>query len=99
MQVNIHSIHFDADQKLLRFIDERLNKLGHFYDGIIGGEVFLRLEKSDSKENKVTEIKLNLPGKEIFAKKQCKSFEEAADTAVEALRRQIKRHKEKVKGV
>jgi len=98
MQVNIHSIHFDADQKLLRFIDERINKLGHFYDGIIGGEVFLRLEKSENKENKVTEIKLNLPGKEIFAKKQCKSFEEAADTAVEALRRQIKRHKEKVKG-
>ncbi len=94
-----YSIHFDADRKLLDFINERIEKLDTFHDGIIGGEVFLRLENSESNENKVTEIRLSLPGRELFAKKQCKSFEEAADTAVDALRRQIKKHKEKVRGV
>ncbi len=58
------------------------------------GEVFLRLDKSEDKANKIAEVKILIPGKELFAKKQCKSFEEATDTAVEALRRQIK----KVKG-
>ena len=97
MNVNIHSIHFDADNKLVNFIQERIDKLNTFHDGIIGGEVFLRLDKADDNQNKITEIKLNLPGKELFAKKQCKSFEEAADTAIEALRRQIRRYKTRAK--
>ena len=95
MQVQVHSIHFDADQKLISFIKEKLEKLTLFHDQIIGGEVFLRLENSDNKENKVAEIKLLVPGRDLFARRQCKSFEEATDETVEALRRQIKKHKEK----
>lgn len=96
MDINIHSIHFDADTKLLDFINTKLSKLSTFYDKIIDAEVFLRLDKSDTNENKLVEIKLNLPGKEMFAKKQSKSFEESTDEVVEALRRQIKKHKEKL---
>ena len=97
MQVQVHSIHFDADQKLVSFIQEKLDKLSLFHDQIIGGEVFLRLENSENKENKVTEIKLLVPGRDLFARRQCKTFEEATDVAVEALRRQIKKHKEKLR--
>ena len=97
MQVQVHSIHFDADHKLVSFIKEKLDKLTLFHDQIIGGEVFLRLENSDNKENKVAEIKLLVPGRDLFARRQCKSFEEATDIAVEALRRQIKKHKEKLR--
>lgn len=96
MDINIHSIHFDADEKLLDFINQKLSKLSTFYDKIIDAEVFLRLDKSDINENKLVEIKINLPGKDMFAKKQSKSFEESTDEAVEALRRQIKKHKEKL---
>lgn len=101
MSVNlkIHSVHFDADKKLLEFIQERVDKLSTFYDKIIDGEVFLKIENNHTEENKVAEIKLSIPGNELFAKKQCKSFEEAADTSVEALRRQLKKHKEKIKGL
>lgn len=99
MNLIVHSIHFDADVKLKNFIEEKVNKLKQFDDKILEGEVFLRLDKSDDNENKVAEIKLLVPGKEMFAKKQCKSFEEATDLAVEALRRQIKKHKEKVRGI
>ena len=91
----MHAIHFKADQKLLSFILERLNKLEQFNDQIVSAEVYLRLDKDREKENKIAEIKLHVPGKEMFAKKQCKSFEEATNVAVEALRRQIMKEKTK----
>ena len=91
MEVQVQSIHFNADQKLITFIKDRLNKLNVFYDQIIGSEVYLRLDKSDVNQNKIVEIKLNIPGKDLFAKKQCKSFEEATDVTIDALRRQLKK--------
>ena len=93
MEIKVHSIHFDADQELLTFIQERVDKLDNIFDRILGSEVYLKVEKTSQPINKITEIKLNLPGKEIFAKKQGKSFEEATDIAVDALRRQLKRYK------
>ncbi len=98
MQVQVHSVHFDADSKLLDFVQTKLNKLEQFHDQIIGTEVFLRLDKSDVNENKVAEIKIAVPGKDLFAKKQSKSFEEATDVAVEALRRQIRKYKTRLRG-
>lgn len=95
MQVKVQSIHFDADEKLIEFVEERLQKLATFHDRIIRSEVFLRLDKSDVNENKIAEVKISIPGKDLFAKKQCKSFEEATDDAVEALKRQIDKHREK----
>ena len=97
VNVKINSVHFDADKKLITFIEERVNKLANYYDKIIDGEVVLKVENSNDTENKVAEIKLLIPGNDLFAKKQCKSFEEATDTAVEALRRQLKKHKEKLR--
>lgn len=93
MDTQMHAIHFKADKKLLTFIQERLNKLEQFNDQIVSAEVYLRLDKDREKENKITEIKLHVPGKDLFAKKQCKSFEEATNVAVEALRRQIMKDK------
>ena len=96
MKLQMHSIHFDADQKLIDFIQRKLDKLETFYDRIVDGEVFMRLEKGDARDNKVIEIKLNIPGNQLFAKERSTSFEAAADSAVEALRRQVKKHKEKL---
>jgi putative sigma-54 modulation protein len=96
MKLQIHSIHFDADIKLLDFIRKKNEKLNTFYDRILDGEVFLRLEKGEhSRENKVVEIKLNIPNHSLFAKAQNTSFEAATDEAVENLRRQIVKIKEK----
>jgi putative sigma-54 modulation protein len=99
MEVKIHSIKFDADEKLIKFIESKVEKFEQVYDNIIEVEVFLRLEKNQNLENKIAEIKISLPGNDLFAKKQCKTFEEATDLSVEALRKQIKKHKEKVKGI
>lgn len=95
MRVNINSVHFKADKKLLSFINEKVEKLTQIYDGVIGSEVSLKVANNDTKENKIAEIKVIIPGKDLYAKKQSKSFEESTDIAVEALRRQLKKYKEK----
>lgn len=96
MKINVHSIHFDADKKLIDFIKSKVDKLTGIHDHITTSEVFLKLEKSSASDNKVAEIKLLVPGKELFAKRQCKSFEEAVDQSVDALRIQIKKYKGKL---
>jgi putative sigma-54 modulation protein len=98
MTTKIQSVHFDADKKLLDFIQERIDKLTQYYDGIITSDVTLRLDKSSEAENKIAEIRLHIPGNDLFAKKQCKSFEEAIDTSLDALKTQVIKHKEKLKG-
>jgi putative sigma-54 modulation protein len=95
MKINTQSIHFDADKKLLTFIDEKVNKLNTYYENIVAADVILRIEKSDDNNNKIAEIKLHVKGLDLFAKKQCESFEEAIDNAVDALKIQIKKYKEK----
>lgn len=95
MNIKVHSIHFDADVKLLSFIDSKASKLLQYYEDIINAEVFLRLENVDGKENKIVEIRLDVPGSPMFAKKQCKTFEEATDLSVEALRKQLGKLKAK----
>jgi len=93
MQVQIHSIHFDADRKLLDFIEARLNKLATFHDQLISGEVFLRLERNSEHGNKVAEIKVHVPGADYFAKRRSDSFEGACDEVVEAIRGQMVKRK------
>jgi putative sigma-54 modulation protein len=97
MRLQMHAIHFDADPKLLGFIQKKLEKLETFYDRITGGEVFLKLDKSENSKvkSKILEIKINVPGAELFVKENGKTFEEATDVALEALKGQIKKYKSK----
>ena len=95
MKLQVHSIHFTADQKLIGFIEQKVNKLETFYDRLVSGEVFLRLN-NEGIENKTVEIKLKVPGSELFAKEHAKSFE-AADLATEALKSQLNKFKTKLK--
>ncbi len=97
MNVSIQSVRFKVDQKLENFINEKVTKLSSYYDGVIGGEVTLKLDNSETQANKITEIRLIVRGNDLFAKKQSRTFEEATDVAVEALRRQLKKHKEKLR--
>jgi putative sigma-54 modulation protein len=99
MKIRIQSIHFNADSKLLQFINDKVDKLIHFYDNIIGGEVVLKLDKAADNKNKIVQIMIQIPGNDLMAREQCKTFEEATDLCVETLSRQIKRHKEKVRGL
>ena len=98
MNIQIHSVRFDADKRLIDFVHQKLDKLTQYGEDIVNAEVFLRLDKDQDRENKISEIKLDLSGGPLFARKQSKTFEEATDEAIEALKKQITRHKQKKRG-
>lgn len=95
MKLQVHSIHFDADRKLISFIQRKVDKLETFFDRMVDGEVFLRLN-NEGVDNKTVEIRLKVPGDHLFAKEQARSFEAATDQATEALRKQLKKFKTKI---
>lgn len=96
MNIKVQSVRFDADKKLLDYIESKVGKLSQYSEEIIQAEVILRIENSETNDNKVSEIKVAMPQKrDLFAKRSTKSFEESVDKCTEALRRQIKRNKEK----
>lgn len=95
MTINISSVHFKADQKLEDFINEKVEKLNKVHDGIIGSDVILKLENTDAPENKTVEIRMKIKGNDAIATKTAKTFEEATDVAVDALKKQLLKSKEK----
>jgi putative sigma-54 modulation protein len=97
MKVNVHAVNFNVDGKLVGFIQERMDRLEKYYDKIISSDVFLKVEKTSEKENKIVEIKMLVPGDEFMVKKQCKTFEEALEQSAESLERLLTKRKEKVK--
>lgn len=96
MEISIQSIHFTADQKLLEFINKKVSKLDSINNRILNCDVYLKLENINNPENKITEIKVSVPGATFFAKEQCKTFEEAADQSIESLRKQMTKAKTKM---
>jgi putative sigma-54 modulation protein len=96
MKLQVHSIHFDADRKLINFIQKKLNKLETFYERVVDGEVFLRLN-NEGIDNKTVEIKLRVPGTLLFAVEKSNSFEAATDRASTSLRTQLKKFKAKLR--
>ena len=99
MKVNISSLHFKSDVKLEEFIRDKASKLNTHFDGVLGCDVTLRLDSAQNNENKIVEMKVMIPGNDLFSKKQAKTFEEATDNAVDALRRQLQRYKGKIRGI
>ncbi len=95
MNIKIDTVHFDADKKLIDFIEKKVNKVARKSSNIIRADITLKLDKSETKENKITEIRLEVPGEDLFAKKQAKTFEEGVDNALSALEKQIERYKNK----
>jgi len=95
MEVNINSVHFKTDKKLENFIEKKVSKLSGMFEGVMGSEVTLKVENSESRDNKIAEIRLLIKGYDLYAKKQSKTFEEATDTAISALRKQLEKYKDK----
>jgi len=97
MEIKVSAIKFKADSKLEDFIKEKIEKLNTHYDSILGSDVMLKVDNTNTVENKIAEVKIMIKGNDLFAKKQCKTFEEAVDSATDALKKQILKHKAKLK--
>ncbi|MGB4654746.1 MAG: ribosome hibernation-promoting factor, HPF/YfiA family [Bacteroidales bacterium] len=98
MDIKINSLHFKTDQKLETFIYNKVEKLANYFNGVIGADVSLKIANTQTNENKIAEIRLIIPGNDLYVKKQSKSFEESIDKSVDALKRQLTKHKNKLKG-
>ena len=97
MKVHTQSVHFSADAKLITFIEKKLGKLDQFFDRIMTAEVTLKLENSGQIKDKVAEVRINLPGSVLYVKETTKSFESSIDSATSSLKRQIIKHKERMR--
>lgn len=97
MKVNVHAVNFNVDRKLVDFVQERMDKLEKYYDKVVASDVYLKLDNTSDKENKIVEIKIHVPGDDFLVKKQCKSFEEAVEQASESLERLLVKRKEKTR--
>ena len=95
MKVFTQSVNFNADKQLIDLVESKVSALIKFHDKIVNAEVFLKVQKTSDKENKITEIKINIPGSELIVKRETKTFEEGVNAAVDNLKRQLKRSKEK----
>ncbi len=97
MNVNIQTVHFDADEKLVELVSRKVLKFSTFHDRITKVDVFLKLDNIvHTIKDKVVEIKVHVPRHEFFVKTSSKSFEESFDAAFESIINQIKRKKEKL---
>jgi len=97
MKVNVHAVNFTVDRKLVDFINERLGKLEKFYDKFGSSDVFVKVDNTSEKENKIVEVKIHVPGDDFMVKKQCKTFEEAVELSSESLQRLLVKRKEKIR--
>ncbi len=99
MKVFTQSVNFKADIDLVKFIEKKVGNLDKFHDKIVDAEVFMKVQKTSDKENKITEVKINIPGNELIVKKTTKTFEEGVSLGVESLKRQLRKSKEKQRDV
>jgi len=95
MKIFVQSVNFNIDKDLKVYIEEKLNTLNKFYDRVIDAEVFLKVQQTSDKENKTVEVKLKVPGDNIIVKKVSKTFEEGVSLSVDALKRSLRKLKEK----
>lgn len=96
MKVNLQSVNFNADQKLIDFTQRKLDKLENYFDKIIYADVYFKVQNTSGKDNKITEILLSIPGGDIMVKKTCSKFEACVDECVSSLQRQLIKKKEKM---
>ena len=96
MTIRIQAVHFNPTDELLAVVEKKVQKLSQYYDRITRAEVILKAERDEHKAGKTAEIELHIPGTTLFAGNQAEKFEAAAEHSVEALRRQLIKHKEKV---
>ena len=97
MRLQMQAVRFNADERLLAFIQNKMNKLETFYDNITSGDVFLKLDKGDNNkiQKKLVEVKLYIPGGSVFVREEGTTFEEATDLAINTLKMNVKKFKNK----
>ncbi|MDR2885849.1 MAG: ribosome-associated translation inhibitor RaiA [Rikenellaceae bacterium] len=95
MNVKIQSVKFDADQRLIEFIENKFSKLERFAENVLSAEVILKVDKDHERGNKLVTLKVDLPGSELVAEHRSTSFEESVDEGIAAIKKQVEKKKNK----
>lgn len=96
MEATIKAIHFDISEKLVSFINKKIDKLARRYEAIADAEVTLKVVKPETSMNKEAQVKLTVPQvPDLFASKTADTFEEAVDICLRALEPQLEKLKER----
>ncbi len=93
MKVFVQAVNFNADKELVAYVEKRVSTLEKYYDRIVDAEVFLKVQKTSEKENKIIEIKVNIPRDDLIVKKECKHFEEGINLTLDSLKRLLLKKK------
>ena len=93
MEIRIQSIKFNADVKLLDFVEKKFSRLEKFYDGITGVDVALSLLPEH--DNKNVKVQVGVPGNTIVIEKNAKTFEDAVVECADILKEKLVKEKEK----
>lgn len=96
MKTRIRSLHFDADQKLLDYINEKVDQLYKADNQIQSVNVVLRIDKNSKNKNKTVVMEAQLTGRRLYAEDIAESFEQATGLAVDELKKQVIKYKEKL---
>lgn len=97
MKVSVQAVNFNMHGDLVQFVEKKFNNLERYHDHLIGAEVFLKVQSTSEKENKIADVKIKLPGNDIVVKKQSKTFEEAVSLCADSIKRQLVKRKEKLR--
>lgn len=95
MEINLQTVKFDADKRLVEFVEKKLSKLDRFAERATGADVILKLDKDSERGNKVVTVTVHVPGGDLMTEQRARTFEEAVDNAVDVLKRQCEKNKEK----
>ena len=94
MEVKIQSVKFDASKQLIEFVEKKMSRLERFEGNSTGVDVTLKLDKDDEKGNKLALVTLHIPGGDIVSEQRARTFEEAVDLALDAVKRQIEKRRD-----
>ena len=94
MDVIIQSLGFKAGEELESYINEKLGKLNPS-DHIVRANVTLFLGPDKATPNTYCEIRLEVPGPDLFIKEQAVEFEQSVDSCVNKLQAMLRKQKEK----
>lgn len=95
MEIRIQAMKFDASERLQAYIEKKVTKLEKVFDSILTADIYLKVVKPETENNKEVEIKIKAASAEFFAAKVADTFEQAVDECVDALDKQLKKQKDK----
>lgn len=94
MEATIKAIHFDASEKLVSFINKKIDRMARRFEAISEAEVVMKVVKPETANNKEVQVKFRIPtGADLFASKTTDTFEQAIDECLDALERQLEKNK------